>query len=94
MIKVLKLQKAVIVLILGVIALVVYQIMSMNKTEGAMYLLEAAGGLFMVGALMLLIPIVFGKKDQHGKVQLDPEKHVVEAEDVVGVEGEEREKAL
>lgn len=76
MIKKLKLQKAVIVLIFGVIALVVYQVMSMREMDSSIYALEAAGLLFMVGALMLLYPIVFGRKDKEGNVQLDPDKQV------------------
>ena len=78
MIKKLKLQKAVIVLILGVIALIIYQVMSMRDLDVSIYALEAAGLLFMVGALMLLYPILFGKKDKEGQVQLDPEKQALE----------------
>jgi drug/metabolite transporter superfamily protein YnfA len=78
MIKKLKLQKAVIVLILGIIALVVYQVMSMREMESSIYALEAAGLFFMIGALLFLYPIVFGKKDKEGNVQLDPEKQVAD----------------
>ena len=78
MIKVMKLQKAVIILILGVIALVVYKVMSVKELEESVYALELAGLLFMVGALMLMYPILFAKKDKEGKVQLDPEKQVAE----------------
>ncbi|MEJ5964415.1 isoleucyl-tRNA synthetase [Pedobacter immunditicola] len=78
MIKKLKLQKAVIVLIFGFIALVVYQVMSMREMDSSIYVLEAAGLLFMVGALMLLYPIVLGRKDKEGKVQLDPDKQVAD----------------
>jgi drug/metabolite transporter superfamily protein YnfA len=78
MIKILKLQKAVIVLILGVAALVVYAVMYMQEMESSMYALEVAGALFMVGALMMLYPILFSKKDGKGAVQLNPEKHGVE----------------
>ena len=78
MIKKLKLQKAVIVLILGVIALVIYQVMRMREMESSIYALEIAGFLFIVGALMLLYPIVFGRKDKQGNVQLDPDKQVTD----------------
>jgi drug/metabolite transporter superfamily protein YnfA len=78
MIKILKLQKAVIVLILGVAALVVYAIMYMKEMENSIYALEVAGALFMVGALMMLYPILFSKKDGKGAVQLNPEKHAEE----------------
>ncbi|MBG6235326.1 hypothetical protein IWX76_001894 [Pedobacter sp. CAN_A7] len=75
MIKILKLQKAVIILILGVIAFVVYIVMYNREVENSIYALEVAGLLFMVGALMMLYPILFSKKDGQGTVQLNPEKH-------------------
>ena len=75
MIKVLKLQKAMIAFILGVLALVAYIIMENNKAAGARAMLTISGVLLMAGALMALYPIIFSKKDKTGKVQLDPEKH-------------------
>jgi len=80
MIKTLKLQKAVIILLMGVIALVVYTVMYMKEQENSIYALEVAGVLFMLGALMLLYPILFSKKDKEGTVQLNPEKHLPEEE--------------
>lgn len=78
MIKVLKLQKAVIAIILGVIALVVYLLLREQKEDVAIYFLEASGVLFIIGALMFLYPILFAKKDGDGAVQLnsdiDPER--------------------
>jgi drug/metabolite transporter superfamily protein YnfA len=73
MIKILKLQKAVILIILGIIALVVYKVLVEQKNESSKYFLEAAGVLFMVGALMFLYPILFSRKDKAGNVELDPE---------------------
>jgi uncharacterized membrane protein YtjA (UPF0391 family) len=73
MIKILKLQKAVIAFILGVIALVVYLVMSQQEIDGSRYLLSIAGALFMIGALLFLYPILFAKKDNAGCVELDPE---------------------
>jgi len=74
MIKVLKLQKAVIAFILGILALVAYMIMSANKIESSSYVLTLAGLLFIAGSLMAIYPILFSKKDKKGKVELDPEK--------------------
>jgi drug/metabolite transporter superfamily protein YnfA len=71
MIKVLKLQKAVIAIILGIILLVVFFILREQKNENAIYFLEATGVLFIAGALMFLYPILFAKKDDYGSVQLD-----------------------
>ena len=73
MIKVLKLQKAVIAIILGIISLVVYFLLREQNEDTAVYFLEAAGLLFIVGALMFLYPILFAKKDSDGAVQLNPE---------------------
>lgn len=73
MIRILKLQKAIFAIILGVIALVVYKVLVEQKNEASKYFLEAAGCLFMLGALMFLIPILFSKKDNAGCVELDPQ---------------------
>lgn len=72
MIKTLKLQKAVIAFILGIIALVVYWVLADQKNDSAPYFMEAAGVLFIIGALMFLYPILFAKKDRAGCVELDP----------------------
>lgn len=73
MIKVLKLQKALIAIILGVIALVAYLLLREQKEEVSMYFLEASGVFFIAGALMFLLPIVLAKKDSDGAVQLNRE---------------------
>jgi VIT1/CCC1 family predicted Fe2+/Mn2+ transporter len=73
MIKILKLQKAVVAFILGVLALVGFKIMSEQEMEESKYLLTAAGVFFIIGALLFLYPILFAKKDKAGLVELDPE---------------------
>lgn len=73
MIKVLKLQKAVIAIILGVLGIIAYVIMSANDIQWGKYVLEASGLLFMLGALLFLYPILFARKDKDGCVELDPE---------------------
>jgi len=75
MIKVLKLQKAMVAFILGVLALIAYIVMDNNKSDGSRAMLTISGILLMAGALMSLYPILFAKKDKQGQVQLDPEKH-------------------
>jgi len=82
MIKKLKLQKAVLVLVLGVIALGVYQWMYLRKMSSSVYALEAAGLLFMAGALLLLYPVFFAKKDKEGKVQLNPDEEALKDKEV------------
>lgn len=78
MIKVMKLQKAVIALILGVIALIAYLILTANDVEWSRYILEASGLFLMLGAILFLYPILFARKDKEGCVELDPDKPVTE----------------
>jgi len=74
MIKVLKLQKAVIAIILGIIALIAAQIMSSYHINGSNIVLAISGLLLIIGALLFLYPIIFAKKvDQEGtNVELKP----------------------
>jgi len=73
MIKAMKLQKAVITIILGVLALVAYLIMDANDVSWSKYVLEGSGLLLMLGAFLFLYPILFARKDKEGCVELDPE---------------------
>jgi len=75
MIKVLKLQKAVYVILVGVIGLITYQVMSMNKLASSVYVLQLSGLLFLIGSLWLIYPIFSAQKVNDKEVQLDPEKH-------------------
>jgi len=70
MIKLLKLQKAVLVLIGGVIAYILYLVLDASEVEGARYLQILAGILVMVGALWMLYPILFAKKDHEGNAEI------------------------
>lgn len=75
MIRILKLQKAVVAIVLGILALVAYRIMSENRVESSKYVLSLSGFLFIAGALMFLYPIFTAKKvKQEDCVELDPEK--------------------
>lgn len=82
MIKVLKLQKAVYLIILGIIGLIAFKIMEANKIESGIYVLKLSGLLFLVGAVWFIYPILFAKKVNDMEVQLDPEKHGDAAESV------------
>jgi hypothetical protein len=75
MIKTMKLQKAVIAILLAVVALVVYLI-SDEDNSWSKYLLELSGFLFMLGGFLFLYPILFSRKDKEGCVELDPEAPV------------------
>ena len=83
MIKVMKLQKALIAIILGVIALIAYMILSARDIEWSKYVLEASGLFLMLGALLFLYPILFARKDKEGCVELDPDAPIVERTDTV-----------
>ncbi|MET4138978.1 isoleucyl-tRNA synthetase [Pedobacter sp. UYP1] len=77
-----KLQKAVIALILAIIALVAYLILGSKEVEWSKYILEASGLFLMLSALLFLYPILFARKDKEGCVELDPEAPVETAEPV------------
>jgi hypothetical protein len=79
MIKAMKLQKAVIAIILGVIALIAYLIMDANDISGSKFSLEASGLFLMLGAFLFLYPILFARKDKEGCVELDPEAPLTKA---------------
>ena len=87
MLKVLKLQKAVYIIILGILALVAAQIMSERKVDGSNLVLGISGAFLIIGALLFIYPILFAKKvDAEGeKVELQPvaKEGVVEEEQVV-----------
>ncbi|HTM99384.1 MAG TPA: hypothetical protein VL088_11595 [Pedobacter sp.] len=85
MLKVLKLQKAVYVIILGILALIAAQIMSENKIAQSNLVLGISGALLIIGALMFLYPILFAKKvDADGeKVELQPIEKELTKEEVV-----------
>lgn len=70
-----KLQKALIAILLAVVALVVY-LMSDEDNSWSKYLLEFSGFLFMLGGFLFLYPILFSRKDKEGCVELDPEAPV------------------
>ncbi|GGI22379.1 isoleucyl-tRNA synthetase [Pedobacter mendelii] len=70
MIKLLKLQKAVLVLVLGVLSYIAYRILDTNEVDGARYLQILAGVLVMVGAFWMLYPILFAKKDGDGNAEI------------------------
>ncbi|WP_316813605.1 isoleucyl-tRNA synthetase [Pedobacter heparinus] len=74
MIKVLKLQKAVYAIILGILGLIAFKIIEPSNSAASVWVLKISGLLFLVGALWFLYPILFAKKVNDAEVQLDPEK--------------------
>ncbi|WP_205940975.1 isoleucyl-tRNA synthetase [Pedobacter yonginense] len=70
MIKLLKLQKAVLLLVLGVLSFIAYKILDANEVKGSIYFEMLAGVLIIIGALWLLYPILFAKSDGEGKAEI------------------------
>jgi len=70
MIRLLKLQKAVWVLVLGILTYIAYKVLESNDVNGSRYVQMLAGVLVMVGALWLLYPILFAKKDNDGNAEI------------------------
>ncbi|MCX2573238.1 hypothetical protein [Pedobacter sandarakinus] len=70
MIKLLKLQKAVLLLILGVLSYVSYLILDAYEASWSRYMQILAGIFVMVGALWMLYPIVFAAKDGDGNAEI------------------------
>ncbi|MFC1223815.1 isoleucyl-tRNA synthetase [Pedobacter sp. BG31] len=70
MIKLLKLQKAVFVIAAGLLSFIAYKILDANEVKGSIYFQMLAGVLVMIGALWLLYPILFAKKDKDGNAEI------------------------
>ncbi len=84
MIKLLKLQKAVFVIAAGLLSFIAYKILDANEVKGSIYFQMLAGVLIMIGALWMLYPILFAKKDKDGNAEIitDPTVEVpVDEED-------------
>lgn len=70
MIKLLKLQKAVFVIAAGLLSFIAYKILDANEVKGGIYFQMLAGVLIMIGALWLLYPILFAKRDKDGNAEI------------------------
>jgi len=77
MIKLLRLQKAVLVLILGVLTFIAYRVLAANEVSWARYLQMLSGVLVMIGAVWLLYPILFAKSDKEGNAEIITDPAVV-----------------
>lgn len=69
MIKVFKLQRPILLIVLGVLAFIASKILS-EKSDNEYYLEELGGALLIAGALWALYPILFAKKVGDGKVEI------------------------
>jgi len=83
MIKLLKLQKAVFVIVVGILSFIAYKILDAYEVKGSIYFEMLAGVLLIIGALWFLYPILFAKKDSEGNVEIitDPTVEVKEEDE-------------
>ncbi len=74
MIKALKLQKAVYLIVAGVVLLIASRVLDRLAMGGGGFVLGMSGACFMLGALLFLYPVFFAKKaDKDGQeVELEP----------------------
>jgi uncharacterized membrane protein HdeD (DUF308 family) len=70
MIKLLKLQKPLFLIIAGIISFIVARIMYGYNIKNGIYLEMLSGAFFIIGALWFLYPILFSKKNEDGKVKI------------------------
>ncbi|KQR72300.1 hypothetical protein [Pedobacter sp. Leaf176] len=70
MIKLLKLQKAILMLVLGVLSFIAYRILDAYEISWARYMQILAGVFVIVGSLWMLYPIIFAKKDNDGNAEI------------------------
>lgn len=70
MIRLLKLQRPLLLVICGILAYITGRILIAYGIKHDYYLKELAGILFMVGALWALYPILFAKKDKDGYAEV------------------------
>ncbi|WP_443945894.1 isoleucyl-tRNA synthetase [Pedobacter sp. AW1-32] len=89
MIRLLKLQNAVIVIIAGILCFVAYKVLDNSHVKGAIYLQMLAGALLIIGAFWFLYPIIFAKKDADGNAEIltDPTVEVPEEDESKVTEG-------
>lgn len=74
MIRYLKLKKAALFLLIGVLAFIVSRVLASKRIDGDNVALAISGGALILGALLFLYPILFAKKigDDGDKVKLKP----------------------
>lgn len=74
MIKLLKLQRPLLIIVVGILAYIASKIIAAGGNTQNYYLKEISGALLIVGACWVMYPILFAKKDNDGnaKIITDP----------------------
>ena len=70
MIKLLKLQFPLLIIIAGVLFYITGKILSVKGAHQNYYFKETAGVLLIIGACWFMYPILFAKKDSNGNVEI------------------------
>lgn len=70
MIKLLKLQKPLCLIILGILSFITSRILYGANVKNGVYFEFASGALLVIGALWFLYPILFAKKNDKGRVEI------------------------
>ncbi|MNI43527.1 hypothetical protein D3C73_978590 [compost metagenome] len=70
-------------LVLGILTYIAYKILETYDVSGSRYVQMLAGVLVMAGALWMLYPILFAKKDNDGNAEIitDPTVEIPEDEE-------------
>ncbi|WP_443937734.1 hypothetical protein [Pedobacter sp. MW01-1-1] len=80
MIKLLKLQKAVYVILAGFSLSLLYWLFEANNVKGVLFIKIIAGALLVIGSVWFLYPILWSKDDGDGKVDIITDPTVEEKE--------------
>ncbi|MET4081303.1 hypothetical protein ABIB40_001249 [Pedobacter sp. UYP30] len=70
MVKLLRLQRPLILIVFGVLAYIAGKILKASGIQHDYYLTELSGFLLIVGACWTMYPILFAKKDNDGNVEI------------------------
>lgn len=81
MIRLLKLQKAVYLIVLGILSFIISRILYGNQSKSGIYFEMISGALLMIGALWFLYPVLFAKKNSDGNVEVLVDEDLADEQD-------------
>ncbi|WP_162618551.1 isoleucyl-tRNA synthetase [Pedobacter yulinensis] len=68
--KVVKVKRSGVAAVMGIVLAVAGTVMSSYKITGSVYVLQLAGVLMILAALLFLYPILIARKDREGNVRV------------------------
>ncbi|MGY3055005.1 hypothetical protein ACVWYG_003214 [Pedobacter sp. UYEF25] len=89
MIKLLRLQRPLILIVFGVLAYIASKVLEASGIEHNYYLKEIAGLFLIIGACWVMYPILFSKKDNDGNVDIITDPKIDVPEDTMPTPAEE-----